>query len=428
MAEFKKNNPEYDLFLPYWLQIRTFVKGMKDVQKYLQRVDPTKPINDNRNLRYFERAKYTNFPSRTRNALSGSVFRKDPTFEIPTPLEYLIENANGCALSLNHLAKSLVRNVLEIGRHCLFVDYDDTDKLPYIVEYNAESVRDWEMDNGYLSKVVLIKGKNKEKHLLIIDGLYVIQTLEDDTIIETIEPKKKDGSRFDYIPFIFCGSTNNSPDVDDMPLWDIVDVTQGHYQNSADYEDLLRLMLPTPYMTEVTKSWFDEMYPSGTVDFGTGAMLVAPQGANVGLLQANENQVHSEAMKHKEEQLIMLGARLITGNTGGVETAEAARIRFSSENSVLDNIAQNCSSAIELCIGWCGDYLNIQEEVVYQLNREYFDTKLSAQEITASVLLLDRGVYAMSDLRDNLRKSGVIRGDRTDEDINAEAEVSGGGL
>ena len=261
---------------------------------------------------------------------------------------------------------------------------------------------------------------------MLIDGLYVIQLLEDDTIIETIEPKKKDGSRFDYIPFIFCGSTNNSPDVDDMPLWDIVDVTQGHYQNSADYEDLLRLMLPTPYMTEVTKSWFDEMYPSGTVDFGTGAMLVAPQGANVGLLQANENQVHSEAMKHKEEQLIMLGARLITGNPGGVETAEAARIRFSSENSVLDNIAQNCSSAIEICIGWCGDYLNIQEDVVYQLNREYFDTKLSAQEITASVLLLDRGVYAMSDLRDNLRKSGVIRGDRTDEDIDSEAEVNNG--
>ena len=153
MAELKNNNPEYDLFLPYWLQIRTFVKGMKDVQKYLQPVThDTTPESIRRNLRYFERAKYTNFPSRTRNALSGSVFRKDPTFEIPTSLEYLIENANGCGLSLNHLAKSLVRNVLEIGRHCLFVDYDDTDKLPYIVEYNAESVRDWEMENGYLSR------------------------------------------------------------------------------------------------------------------------------------------------------------------------------------------------------------------------------------------------------------------------------------
>lgn len=430
MAEIKKNNPEYDLFLPYWKQIRTFARGIKDVQNYLQNVtSSSEPQALQRNLMYKERAKYTNFPSRTRNALSGSVFRKDATYEIPTSLEYLIENANGCGLSLNHLAKSLVNNVLEIGRHCLFVDYDEDDSMPYIVEYNAESVRDWEMKNGYLRKVVLIKSKKKEKHLLLNeDGLYIIQIVEDETIKETYTPTKKDGTRFDYIPFIFCGSVNNSPEIDDMPLWAIVDVTQGHYQNSADYEDLLRLMLPTPYMTEVTKSWFDEMYPSGTVDFGTGAMLVAPQGANVGLLQANENQVHSEAMKHKEEQLIMLGARLITGNTGGVETAEAARIRFSSENSVLDTISTNCSRAIEKCIMWCGDYLNIQEDAIFELNRDFFDTKLSPQEITASVLLLDRGVYAMSDLRDNLRKSGVIRGDRTDEDINAEAEVSGGGL
>lgn len=430
MAEISKNNPEYDLYLPYWKQIRAFIKGMKGVQEYLQNVtNNSAPESIMRNILYKERAKYTNFPSRTRNALSGSVFRKDATFEIPTPLEYLIENANGCGLSLNHLAKSLVNNVLEVGRHCLFVDYDDDDKFPYIVEYNAESVRDWEMEDGYLRKVVLIKGHKKEKHLLLDkDGFYIINIVKDDVVVETIIPAKADGTRFDYIPFIFCGSTNNSPDVDDMPLWAIVDVTQGHYQNSADYEDLLRLMLPTPYMTEVTKSWFDEMYPSGAVPFGTGALLTAPQGANVGLLQANENQAHDVAMKRKEEQLIMLGARLITGNTGGVETAEAARIRFSSENSVLDNIATNCSSAIEVCIGWCGDYLNIQEDVTFELNRDFFDTKLSAQEITASVLLLDRGVYAMSDLRDNLRKSGVIRGDRTDEDINAEAEVSGGNL
>jgi len=425
----KINHIEYNLYRSYWNQVRTFAKGMRNVQDYLQNVtNKTDPQSAIRNRDYKARAKYTNFTSRTRNALSGAVFRKEPNSEIPSALEFLEDNANGAGLTLNQLAKSLISNLIEIGRHGLFVDYGISAK---IVSYSAENIRDWETDEaGLLSKVVLITGKKQEKHLVIDnDDFYAVEYYrnDEDKPYEIVTPTKSDGSRFDYIPFIFCGSVNNSPDVDDMPLWAIVDISQGHYQNSADYEDILGFLLPTPWMNGVTDTFKEAMYPEGFVQFGSGAMIVAPPDGQVGLLQASSNQMHQEAMKHKEDQLIMLGARLISGG-GGVETAEAVRIKYSSENSVLDNLANNASEAIEKCLYWCAEFEGVQGDIKYELNREFWDTKLSPQDISAQILLLNNNVKAMSDVRNTLRESGELAQDRKDEDIDGEIEIFGSGL
>ena len=425
----KTNHPEYNLYRSYWNQVRTFAKGMRDVQDYLQNVtNKTDPQSAIRNRDYKARAKYTNFTSRTRNALSGAVFRKEPNSELPSALEFLEDNANGAGLTLNQLAKSLVSNLIEIGRHGLFVDYGISAK---IVSYSAENIIDWETDEaGLLSKVVLITGKKQEKHLVIDnDGFYAVEYYKDDEDkpYEIVTPTKSDGSRFDYIPFIFCGSVNNSPDVDDMPLWAIVDISQGHYQNSAEYEDLIRCMPPTIAVTVPNKSWQEEMLPSGYYEVGDGNMIPLPDGGTAILIQASANTMAYEAMKHKEDQLIMLGARLISGG-GGVETAEAVRIKYSSENSVLDNLANNASEAIEKCLYWCAEFEGIQGDIKYELNREFWDTKLSPQDISAQILLLNNNVKAMSDVRNTLRESGELAQDRKDEDIDGEIEIFGSGL
>lgn len=421
------NHPDYNLYLSYWKQIRVFVKGMKDVQDFIQGVTQnTDPKSRTRNRMYKERGKYTNFPSRTRNALVGSVFRKEPEIELNSTIDYLKDNSNGAGKPLEQLAKHLVTNLIEVGRHGLFVDYGVSAK---IVTYSAENIKGWDTDEeGLLTKVELITGKEKEKHLVInSSGVYEAQYYEKSVLVNTITPTKADGSTFDYIPFIICGSVDNSPDVDDMPLWAIVDVTQGHYQNSADYEDILRYLVPTPAVTVPNKSWLDEMLPNGVYTFGDGSIIPLPDGGSAMLLQASENQMHSEAMKHKEEQLVMLGARIIS-DKAGVEAADTVRIRFSAENSVLSNLTGNASSAIEQAIKWCMDYMNTDGDVTFKLNQEFFDTQISAQEISAQILLLDRQIKSKKDVRDTLRRTGDIPQDRTDEDIDDDIDNEGAGL
>lgn len=423
----QENHPDYNLLLPYWLQVRTFIRGMRDVQDYLQDVTrDASPEGIRRNIDYKARAKYTNFTSRTLEGLVGSVFRTPAIVELSSDLEYLILNANGAGLTLDQLTKDLVTNIISIGRHGLFVDYGTQAK---IVTYTAENIINWATDaTGILVEVVLKIDAKTNKKLKLEDGIYSIDIIVEDKVTSSVKPTKADGTTFDVIPFIMCGSKNNDPEVDNMPLWAIVDVSQGHYQNSADYEDLLRYCVPTPAITAPNKSWLDEMLPSGVYTFGDGSIIPLPDNGTATLLQANENQMHAKAMESKENQLIMLGARIFTGKSGQAESTETVKIRFSSENSMLDNLVGNAESAINQCLKWCADFMGSKGDIVFTLNKEFFDTTLSPQEITAQILLLDRGVVATSDVRNNLRKAEFIASGRTDEEIDAEIEASGGGL
>ena len=425
----QKNHPEYNEFIDYYKQVRVFTRGHKQVQNYLQPVTIDLDVgNITRNRDYKARAKYTNFPKRTKNALVGAAFRKDEEVELPTKLEYLIGNANGAGKTLNQVSKNLVTNLVEIGRHGILTDFNNDTKLAKIVTYTAENITDWNLDsNGVLNFVELITGDNTKTQLTINEDIYNIVLFEDDEIIDTIIPTDFSNSTFDVIPFTFVGSVDNSPDVDDMPLWSIVDVTQGHYQNSADYEDILRYQLPTPYIAGMTTSYLKEVYINGKIEYGSGAMITAPDGASVGLLQANANQMHQVAMNEKENQLVMLGARLVEASSGQ-ETAEAVRIKFSAENGILSNLVGNASSAMKKAIMWCGQFMGTDEEVIYNLNQDFWDSSMSAQETSAEILLLDRGAIAMTDLRSTLRKNGKIAPDRTDDDIDSEAENTAGGL
>jgi hypothetical protein len=426
-------HPDYTKYLRYWKQVRIFIEGLDDTQEYLIGVTRGTDAESNaRNCDYKKRAKYTNFPARTRNALVGAVFRKEAELIAPDGIMYMKTDVDGTGKPLEQLAKSTVTNVVEIGRHGLYTDYSDKLKRAKIVTYTAENIVDWSVDEvGILIMVKLFLSKDRYKFLLLEDDVYSVEIRnEKDEVLESFYPTDFNGGFFDEIPFTIVGSTDNNPDVDDMPLWSIVDVSTGHYQNSADFEDILGFMLPTPWMSGMTKTYIDQVYPNGFISFGTGAMLPLPPGESAGLLQADENQMHDQAMKRKEEQLLMLGARLISSNDK-IETATAAKLKFSAENSVLDNLVTNVSDAIKRQLEFAAQFEGItvtDDTIVYKLNREYFDTTLTAQEITASIMLLDRAVIAKADLQDNLRKTGFIAGDRTNEDIDLEAESVAGGL
>lgn len=427
-----ENHEEYDNALKYWKKIRTFVKGKDEVQLYLQDV-VTEADHEamSRNINYKQRAKYINFPQRTLNALVGAVFSKEATMELPIKLEYITLNANGAGKSLEQIAKVCVSNIVQVGRHGLLASYNVSKGQAKLTTYTAENILNWSEDeDGNLNSVKLRINDELFKYLIMRDGVYTIEMRDenDELVEEIVTPTKSDGTTFDYIPFSIIGSKDNSPDVDEEPLYPIVDITQGHYQNSADYEDMLRILQPTPWANNIDKQYMEDMYPAGFIPFGTGAMIVLPEGSQAGLIQPAENQMISQAMEHKEELLVMLGARLIQSG-GQAETAEAVRIKYSAESSILINLVGNVSRAIEQRLEDCAMFMGANpDEVIYQLNREFFDTNLSPQEVSAQILLLDRGVKAMSDVRHTLRQADDIQSDRTDEMIDEDVQNSGGGL
>jgi hypothetical protein len=121
---------------------------------------------------------------------------------------------------------------------------------------------------------------------------------------------------------------------------------------------------------------------------------------------------------------VAIGARIIT-DRGNNETAEGARIRFASENSVLGDVVNNLSMAIEQCIFWCGEFMGTAEEAEFEINREFYDKTVDPQLIMAMTTLLDRQIISDADIFQRLKAAGIIEGERTLEDVREElGEVS----
>jgi hypothetical protein len=239
---------------------------------------------------------------------------------------------------------------------------------------------------------------------------------------EEFFPTKADGTRWTEIPAIFVGSKNNDSTVDDAPLADIAEVNIAHYRNSADYEESCFITgQPTLFVTtSLSAEQFEESNPDG-IKLGSRAGHLLGETGSATLLQPNANSLVLEAMRAKEQQMVAIGARIIT-DRGSNETAEGARIRFASENSVLGDIVGNLSQALEKCIAWCGEFMGVTEEPEIEINKEFYDKSVDPQLIMSMVQLMDRQIISDKDIFNRLRAAGIIEGERTLDDVRDELE------
>jgi len=446
-------HPKYTAKTAIWKKQRDALGGEEAIKaaktEYLPDFIPVDPA---RYAQYIKRASYVNVTSRTQKGLNGAIFRKGPEVELSSKVEYLRDDYDGSGQSLEQLGKVLCGELLAVGSHGLLVDYPAAEAglsqaevkalnlRAIISSYTAEDIDNWETvaQGGSLvltmvklkeTKKVMIdaysfKEEPRYRVLLMEEGKYVqrLFTDKDEQDGDDIEPKRADGSRWPYIPFQFVGVEDNRPSPDSPPLADIAAINIAHYRNSADHEESLYIHgQGTLFVSsDMSPEQWKELNPNGIiVGARRGHFLGA--GGTATLLQVQHNSAIQQAMKDKEAQMKMIGARLITSATG-TQTAEAARIDASSETSVLANIAGNASEAITNCLGFCEEFMG-GEGSTYELNTAFFDETMTAQDVMACISLEDRGIWARTDTRAKLKRTGWLDADRVDEDIDAEAEV-----
>jgi hypothetical protein len=463
-------NAQYNLYYDTWQQTRDAVSGSVAIKekraRYLPVPDGETGSEGATNLRYaneehkgtgtlryrnyIKRAVYTNFTGRTKNALVGAVFRKDPTIMLPDAIAYLMEDATGDGLSLNQLAKDELSNLLEVGRAGFLVDYpqsaeglsaEDVSALELrasIVPYTAEQVINWKADliagRKLLTMVVLEEDypseendefthetKKQQRILRLKDDGYSQQLYREEApYSEEFYPTKADGSRWMEIPFMFCGAKNNDYSVDTAPLADIAEVNLAHYRNSADYEESCFITgQPTLFITtSLSAEQFAQMNPNG-IKLGSRAGHVLGESGAANLVQAEANNIVREAMNSKLNEMVAIGARIVT-DRGQNETAEGARIRFASENSVLGDVVNNLSEALEKCIYWVAEFMGVTGEIEFYLNTEFYDKSVDPQMIMSMVTLLDRELIGEADIFERLKAAGLVDPERTLDMVKSE--------
>ena len=446
-------HPDYTDSLPKWRLVRTCVAGAQAVRKagvlYLPNPESDDPTNTSKRYEEFkQRAQFVGVTGRTRRAMVGMAFRKTSDFKL-TGIEYIESNATGSGTSLEQLGKVVVRDLLEVGRIGLLTDYPESapllskervkalDLKASIKTYSAESITFWDttviggetvLSEVRLKETYKVPGerftyeeKIQYRVLTLTGGIYTIEVFRDDKLYGNPVQPKANGKLLNRIPFVIAGTDSNDPGVDGAALYDIAVINIGHYANSADYEEGIHLhgqpMLHINAGKTSGPEW-DALNPNG-VEVGSRRGIVTIDGGSATLLQAESNGAAAEAMTKKEQQMVSIGGSMIEKG-GQAETAEAARIKHAGDNSVLTNVVQNGSEAIEQSLEWVAMFMGVNTTPVFIINDDFYDKSVDPQMLMAKIQLLDRGVISETDIRASLRKAGEI--ERSDEDIDDDAE------
>lgn len=462
--EVSRRKPRWDLVDD---AVNADIKEPERAKTYLPVPNPSDDSEENkvRYEQYTNRAVYYNFVKRTLEGLRGTVMDQEAEVALPTGLEHLIDDVDGNGLSLEQQVRETLGGVLTKGRYGLlgsfpevnfsrvegeegFISQADVAALnlrPYITTYHPNDIINWDEDRvgatRLLVLVVLREFYNdardefehsvQEQYRVLrlammteekadmagievpAEAVYYQEVWREGEITQIVVPTQADGSYFGRIPFEFVGSEDNSPRVDDIPLYDLAAINIGHYRNSADYEES-SFLVGQPQVTAVgmTEHWIENVW-QGQMYFGSRAVLTGPDGASFQILQAMPNSMPMEGMKHKEEVMIKLGAQIVAPDTTR-RTATEVITENRSDNSVLSSIAGNVSDAYESMLRhlalFSGDGV---DGITYRLNRDYGARDATPELIGAWLGALAQGAMSLRTFLSNMQRGGQLPADTT---------------
>jgi len=451
-------HPAYSDWTDAWQRMRDVVGGDRTIRERSKAYLPVPPgRSDEEYLRYLERAYFTDFTSKTLIGLVSTLFRKPPVVNLPPDLEYIVDDADGRGVQLSQLAKYAASEILTTGRGGLLVDFPADPEIRTLADqrrlgglgrlyvYKAEDVINWRFSrigsDYQLTLLVLreqrLEPKENDEFESELKTHYRVLRLENEgyeveiwsevggkyEVVEKASPTLSNGTRLDWIPFIFLGAEDLTDDIDKPPIYDIAAVNLAHYRNIADFEDALFMVgQPTPVITGLTDDYI-ERYGSKLV-IGSRVAWPLPANSDAKLLELQRDLgVFEKAIERKESQMVNLGAKLLQAQQRAAEAAETMRLRQSGEASVLASVADNVSIAINTGLEWLAFWSGQDsEQVEFTLNRDFFSQRLTPQELAELVKSWHQGAISQMTLYENLLAGEIVSDGKTFEQYVEEID------
>lgn len=394
---------------------------------------------------YLNRAVFYNVTRRTVSALVGQIFSKYPTYDL-NELAYLEGDIDGSGESLVQQAKDAAIQCLLKGGGGLLADMPVNNGVtrasmasggirPTISHYERESIINWRVSKvGAVYKLSLLvlsqsyiaeddgyEQKLGEQLLVLrlIEGLAeseILQKIDGDWVSQGVNKLKDNkGQQLTEIPFYFYGAVNNDAEIDDSPVYDLAELNIAHFRNSADLEESLFISQPTLVVSGLTEQWVNDVLDNG-IAIGSRSGILLPQGGSAQLLQPDPNDKIQVAMRHKEDQMKALGAKLVESQSGQAKTALQASQEGADETSVLSTISNNLSDCFTKAVRACGKYVGIDTDGLFvTFNTQFNFSKLSPEQIDRLVGLWQGGAITFGELRSQLVESEFANIESSDE-------------
>lgn len=434
-------HPAYTSFASSWELMRDSVAGEDDVKskgvKYLPMKTGTAMIENAAAQQrvydlYKTRAEFPEIVAPTIRGAVGVLLSKPAKIELPAAMDQLRERATLDGLTLDALHRRMAMEVMTTGRYGLLPAISE-DGEPYLSGYVAESIINWDTEGGVPDFVMLdesgpVRDKatgewktvERLRQCYVIDGAYHARVWEKSGVdwipgeeIRALTPSR---NGLDFLPFVFVGSLDLTPDPDDVPLYGLAKLAVRVYRLDADYSFGLHMTSePTPVAIgfDDPQDAIRNGYAPKTL--GSSVMWILPKGGDAKYLEFSGPGLEKQALAIKDalDRAAQFGAQIIQ-NGHSQESGEALKLRAASQTATLTSIAQATAAGLERALRNIAVWIGANpDDVVVTPNLEFFERSMSAQEIQALVAAWQAGAISHKSLFDKLQSGGVVADDRS---------------
>lgn len=469
----------YEMLMNRWAMIRDAVDGEAKVKAagelYLPKLTGT---DDKEYNAYKLRALFFEATRRTLNGLSGMVMQTLPKIEAKESTEEVfLKSLTKDGMSLNGFSAVVLSEVLMLNKYGILADLPpriSAETEPWLIGYTAESIINWEFAPNVDGKIIPIQivleedyektdpndrfvseTKKQFRVLELLDRTSAdTAAAEKGEILPTRLPEqldiyrvqvwrfKKDlgvggggsadtagdrfilheeffpsfqGSAMDRIPFVVVTAENEDKEDQKPPLEGLASVNMSHYRTSADLEHGRHFTaLPTPYVIGLSeqqdlhigssKAWVISGVPATDVKVG----MLEFTGTGLGALE--------KGMSEKQDQMAILGARLLEAQKKAAEAFETHKLRSAGEQSILASTANGVSEGINEALKWMTEWDSSLGEMSIQLNTEFVKMSMDPTMLTALIGALQQGKMSFKTYFHNMQERGMYPEEHTEED------------
>lgn len=447
-APYRAEHPDYTASITRWERMRAVITGA-DAVKARGSIDL--PALHEQSAgdyeRYKARAVFANFTGRTLAALVGLLMRKTPEIKTEAAMEAFMGDVDVQGTAFNEYVREVCEEMNGPGHGGTLIDWSNEEGRPYFAHYRSEDVINWDVTRQNGRNVLSMLTLREEGHTLnagtleheateifrvyrLIDGRVEVTTSKvvagGEVSSEMVELKRR-GKALTAIPFIFHTLKGNKPGICKAPLEDMVEINLSHYRTSADLENGRHLAgLPTPYAFG-----FD---PKQNLVMGTThAWISDNEAAKVGFLEFTGSGLTDlkDALKEKQEQMAIMGARMIEPEKREAEAFSTVKLRADAEQATLVNVAEAASATISLAMQWAAWWIGTKpaiadhaEENYIVLPTDFVAARMDGQTFTALVGAFQMGAISWPTFFYNLQQGELYPDNWTQEDEEAAMKTA----
>jgi hypothetical protein len=482
----KSVHPLYAARQPEWVEMRDLYAGetrVKDKgEEYLpatkgMKLDGMRPTQIGYEA-YQSYLKRTVFPDYVRDAVEayiGFMHQKAPTIELPEQMEKMRSKATAHGESLEMLLRRMNEEQLVTGRVGLLLDlpqaqFAQTDTLPYIALYAAESIRNWDdasIDGGTskLNLVVLDEsGYRRGGDNFEWDEITKFRVLQLGDLVENESPNVTAkyfngafesrghggdptyvpsdmvmpvyrGTPLEEIPFVFVNTKDVVP-APDIPLLGLARIALAIYRGEADYRQNLFMQGQDTFVTigdfqrKANVDLNEIKTPDAEADglrTGAGSRIAMELGGDAKYVGVNGEGLteQRESLQNDRKRAESRSGQLIDARkSGDTESGEALKTRVAAQTATLNQIAKTGAAGLELILKAAARWMGADEsKVKVTPNLEFADFEISGKNLDDIMVARSKGApISLRSIHDMMSDKGLTKMDYETERQMIEQE------